>query len=166
MRERLIRLSGLVLVVAYATLIAWVYARQPQTVAQVTGGIASGVGAYRIDPQSFADGLAFFRNNQFPEARAAFERADPAQRDARTQFYIGYAYYRQGWGRVYSDDELFKRGLEAADRAIALAPDGRLRVDDEDLLMRSGDELKVELERGLQRDASDFNPLKVVRKRK
>jgi tetratricopeptide (TPR) repeat protein len=166
MRERLIRLSGLVLVVAYATLIAWVYARQPQTVAQVTGGIASGVGAYRVDPQSFADGLAFFRNNQFPEARAAFDRADPAQRDARTQFYIAYAYYRQGWGRVYNDDELFKPGLEAVDRAIALAPGGRLRVDDENLQMRSGDELKVELERGLRRDASDFNPLKVFRKRK
>ncbi len=166
MRDRLLRLSGLVLVVAYAALIVWVYARQPQTVAQVTGGIASRVGAYRVDPQSFADGLAFFRNDQFPEARAAFERADPAERDARTQFYIAYAFYRQGWGRVYNDDELFRRGLEAADRAIALAPNGRIRVEDAGLQMRSGDELKAELERGLERDASDFNPLKVFRKRK
>ena len=166
MRDRLLRSFGLVLVVAYAALIVWVYARQPQTVAQVTGGIASRVGAYRVDPQSFADGLAFFRNNQFPEARAAFERADPAERDARTQFYIAYAFYRQGWGRVYNDDELFRRGLEAVDRAIALAPNGRIRVEDADLQMRSGDELKAELERGLERDASDFNPLKVFKKRK
>ena len=57
-------------------------------------------------------------------------RADPAGRDALTQFYIAYTYYRQGWGRVYNDDALFKNGLEAVDRAIALAPDHRLVVDD------------------------------------
>jgi hypothetical protein len=165
-RERLIRAGGLVLVAAYAVLIVWVYARQPQTVAQVTGGIASEVGVYRIDEPSFQDGLTFFRNDQFPEARAAFARADPAQRDARTQFYIAYSYYRQGWGRVYHDDELFKRGLETVDRAIALAPNGRLRVDDTNLQMRSGDELKAELERGLTREAADFNPLRVFRERK
>lgn len=150
----------------YASLIVWVYARQPQTVAQVTGGIASGMGAYRIDQQSFDDGLRFFRNDQFAEARAALLRADPAERDARTQFYIAYCYYRQGWGRLYSDDELFKKGLESVERAIALAPAGRLVVDDPDLQMRSADELKAELERGLTRDASDLNPLRILRPRK
>jgi hypothetical protein len=164
--DRLIRVAGLAMVLAYAGVIAWIYARQPQTVAQVTGGLASGVGAYRIDAQSFADGLAFFRNDQFPEARAAFERADPAQRDARTQFYIAYSFYRQGWGRVYSDDELFKQGLEKVKLAIALAPAGRLRVDDPDLQMKTADELKAELERGLTREASDFNPMRLFRERK
>lgn len=150
-----------------AVLIIWIYARQPQTIAQVTGGIASSVGVYRINQASFDDGLRFFRNDQFPEARAAFERADPAERDARTQFYIAYSYYRQGWGRVYNDDELFAKGLEAVTRAIALAPDGRLRVDDDaDLQMHSADELKAELERGREVDASDFNPMRMFRKRK
>jgi len=160
------RLLGLAFAIAYATFIVWVYARQPQTVAQVTGGIASGVGAYRIDRQSFEDGLRFFRDDQFAEARAALQRADPAERDARTQFYIAYSFYRQGWGRLYSDDELFGQGLEAVDRAIALAPGGRLVVDDPDLQMRSADELKAELERGLTREASDFNPLRMLRPRK
>jgi hypothetical protein len=164
--ERLVRVGGLVLVLAYAGLIAWIYARQPQTVAHVTGGLASGVGAYRVDAQSFEDGLTFFRNDQFPESRAAFERADPAQRDARTQFYIAYSFYRQGWGRMYSDDELFRQGLEKVKLAIALAPGGRLRVDDPDLQMKSAEELQAELERGLTRDASDFNPLRVFEKRK
>jgi tetratricopeptide (TPR) repeat protein len=165
--ERVIRASGLVLVVAYAALIVWVYARQPQTIAQVTGGLASGIGAYKIDQRSFEDGLKFFRNDQFVEARSAFERADPAQRDARTQFYIAYSYYRQGWGRVYNDDELYAKGIEVADRAIALAPGGRLRVeDDPDLQMHSGEELKAELERGREVDASDFNPRRLFGKRK
>jgi tetratricopeptide (TPR) repeat protein len=165
MQATWIRLSGLATSLLYAGLIAWLYASQPQTVAEVTGGLTATIGAYRIDEQSFADGLAFFRKDQFDEARAAFQRADPAQRDARTQFYIAYAFYRQGWGRVYNDDVLFKQGLETVERAIALAPNQRLVVDDPDLGMRTGDELRAELQRGLIRDASDFNPLRMFRRR-
>lgn len=161
-----VRIFGLVLSLAYGGFIAWLYASQPQTVAQVTGGLASGAGMYRVDAQALADGLAFFRRDAFPEARAAFARADPAQRDAHTQFYIAYSYYRQGWGRVYNDDALFKAGLDAVDRAIALAPTHRLIVDDPDLAMKTADELRAELERGLTRDASDLNPMRVFRTRK
>jgi hypothetical protein len=166
MREPAIRGAGLVLAIAYAVVIAWLYASQPQTVAQVTGGFASMVGAYRIDAQAFDDGLKFFRHDQFPEARSAFARADSAERDARTQFYIAYSYYREGWGRVYNDDVLVGRGIVAVDKAIAVAPGGRLVVDDPDLRMHSADELRAELQRGVTRDASDFNPLKVFRTRK
>jgi tetratricopeptide (TPR) repeat protein len=152
--------------VAYAALIVWLYAAQPQTVAEVTGGLTSSIGAYRIDRQSFDDGLAFFRRDQFAEARAAFGRADPAGRDPGTQFYIAYTFYRQGWGRVYNDDAMFKEGLAAVDRAIALAPNQRLVVDDSQLGMRSADELRAELVRGLTRDGSDLNPLRVFDTRK
>jgi hypothetical protein len=162
----MVRIAGLCVTILYGSLVIWLYAAQPQTVAQVTGGLASGVGAYHVDAQATADGLAFFRRDAFAEARAAFERADPAHRDARTQFYTAYSYYRQGWGRVYNDDALFRKGIEAVDLAIVLAPDHRLVVDDPDLAMRSADELKAELERGVTRDASDFNPLKVFRTRK
>lgn len=166
MRETLVRAAGLAAAILYASLIVWTYARQPTSFAQATGGLASEVGVYRIDPQAFADGLAFFRNDRFVEARAAFSRADPAERDARTQFYIAYSCYRQGWGRLYNDDTLFAEGLRRVDMAIALAPDGRLVVEDPDLQLRSGDELRAELQAGLERDASDFNPLRVFRERK
>ena len=162
----MLRAAGLATSLLYAGVIVWLYSAQPQTMAQVTGGLAAGIGAYQIDAQAFADGLAFFRSDQFDEARAAFERADPAQRDARTQFYIAYSYYREGWGRLYHDDELFKKGLDRIDRAIAAAPGHRIVVDDSTLGMRSADELKAELERGLRRDAADFNPLKLFRERK
>jgi tetratricopeptide (TPR) repeat protein len=108
----------------------------------------------------------FFRKDQFEEARAAFARADPARRDARTQFYIAYSYYRQGWGRFYNDDALFAKGIEAVDRAIAIAPAQRLVVDDATLGMRTADELRAELVRGRTRDISDLNPLKVFSPRK
>jgi hypothetical protein len=162
----MVRALGLAFAAAYAGLIVWLYAAQPQTVAQVTGGLAAEIGAYRVDAQAFEDGLAFFRRDQFEEARAAWARADPAARDARTQFYIAYSYYRQGWGRVYNDDALFKEGLRTVDLAIALAPDHRLVVDDTDLGMQSADELRAELQRGLTRDASDLNPLRVFEPRK
>jgi hypothetical protein len=162
----MIRIAGALFAGAYAAFIVWIYAAQPRTVAEVTGGLAASVGAYRIDQQAFDDGRRFFERDQFEEARAAFARADPAQRDALTQFYIAYAYYRQGWGRLYNDDALFKQGLEAVDRAIALAPNGRLVVEDPALGMKSADELRAELQRGLVRDASDLNPLRVLERRK
>jgi tetratricopeptide (TPR) repeat protein len=162
----MIRIAGLAMTLVYAAVIVWLYSTQPQTVAEVTGGLSSTVGAYHVDAQAASDALAFFRRDAFAEARMAFERADPAHRDARTQFYIAYSYYRQGWGRLYNDDALFQKGIEAVDRAIALAPDHRLLVDDPDLGMHSAEELKAELERGVTHDASDFNPLKVFRARK
>ena len=162
----MVRTAGLVGSLVYATLIVWLYATQPQNIREVTGGLASSIGAYTVDAQAMQDGLAFFRNNQFEEARAAFARADPARRDPRTQFYVAYCYYRQGWGRLYSDDALFAKGLEAVDRAIGVAPAGRLVVDDPDLGMRTADELRAELVAGRTRDASDLNPMRVLRPRK
>lgn len=162
----MVRIAGLAMTLAYGTLIVWLYSTEPQTVAEVTGGLSSTVGAYHVDAQASSDAMAFFRRDAFAEARMAFDRADSAHRDGRTQFYIAYSYYRQGWGRLYNDDTLFRKGIEAVDRAIALAPDHRLIVDDPDLGMHSAEELKAELERGVTRDASDFNPLKVFRDRK
>ena len=164
--DRLTRLGGLALTVVYAALIGWLFARQPQTVAQVTGGLAATIGVYSVNQQAFADGLTFFRNDQFVEARMAFARADPAIGDARTQFYIAYSYYRQGWGRLSHDDALYAEGVAAIDRAIRLAPGGRLVVDDDNLQMRTGEELKAELEAGRRREASDFNPMRVFQERK
>jgi hypothetical protein len=166
MSERTVRIGGLAGAIAYAALIGWLYLQQPQTFAQVTGGLTSAVGAYRIDDRAFEEGLRFFRNDQFVEARMAFERADPAVRDPVTQFYIAYSYYRQGWGRMYSDDELYALGLQAVDRALALAPGGRVVVEDENLGMKSAEELKAELEAGLRREMSDFNPARLLRERK
>ena len=162
----MVRIVGLALAILYATIIGWLYVSQPRNRAEALGGLAAVVGTYRIDPVAFQEGLAFFRQDKFAEARSAFERADPAHRDAQTQFYIGYSFYREGWGRIYNDDRLFKLGLDAVTRAIEVAPGHRVAVDDQTLGMRSGDELKAELERGLRREASDFNPMRVFEPRK
>lgn len=166
MPSTLTRLLGIAASLAYAAFIAWVYASQPRTVAELAGGVASGVGAYRVDEASLAEGLRFFRNDQFEEARSAFARADPATRDPTTQFYVAYSYYRQGWGRLYNDDALFKKGLQAIDHAIAVAPGRRIEVPDAGLRMRTADELRAELVRGLTREASDLDPRRLFEERK
>lgn len=166
MSEPFTRAAGLAITAAYVALIGWLFTTQPRTVVEAVGGMSASLGTYSVNQQAFDDGLLFFRNDQFVEARAAFTRADPAMRDARTQFYIAYSFYRQGWHRTHRDDELYKQGIEAVDRAIALAPSGRLIVDDDNLQMRSADELRAELAAGLERGLSDFNPMRLLENRK
>jgi tetratricopeptide (TPR) repeat protein len=165
-RESVIRGVGLGAALLYTALIVWIYVRQPETLAQVRGGVAASIGAYRVDQQAFSEGLRLFHLDRFEAARAAFERADPAERDPRTQFYIAYSYYRQGWHRLYHDDALFAEGLKAAEKAVALDPEGRLEVNETGLLLRTPRELRAELQSGLTREPNDFNPLRVFEGRK
>jgi hypothetical protein len=120
-------------------------------------------GTYEIDQAKFNEGLAAFRQNNFILARDAFTKADPERRDAKTQLYIAYSFYRQGWGRVSSDDALFKQALESLERVNFIDKD--FRSDDPDLKLRTPAELKHELEEGLRVTADDFNPLRVLRER-
>lgn len=166
MRASFIRVAGLACAALYGTFIIWLYGQQPRTLSQVTGGLRAEVGAYRIDDTALAEGLRFFRADQFAEARIAFDRADPARRDATVQFYVAYSYYRQGWGRLYHDDALYQAGLTALEAAEELSPNGTIRVDDPNLQMATSTELRAELDRGIAKDASDLNPLKVFRARK
>ena len=165
-RERIVRAAGLAVSCVGCVSLLWLFVQQPTNLQELTGAVSASVGAYQINQADFDQGRQFFLAERFIEARAAFARADPASRHAVTQFYIAYSYYRQGWGRIYSDDTLFAQGLEAANRAIALASGGTLHVNDAALDMKTADELKAELERGLTRDASDFNPLRVLRQRR
>jgi tetratricopeptide (TPR) repeat protein len=162
----LIRALGLAGSLAYGSFIVWLYATGPATMAEVTGGVAAGFKAYRADEASFQEGLRLFRADRFEAARTALDRSDPAKRDSRVQFYVAYSYYRQGWGRLWNDDALFKKGIEALDRAVRADPAGRVVVEDADLGMTTSDELRAELEEGIRRDASDYNPLRVMRQRK
>lgn len=166
MQHRLIQSVGIAWTILYSVFIIWIYATEPRTFREVTAGAKVAAGTYEIDQQKFDTALALFRREQFRAARDEWMRADPAKNDARTQFYIAYAFYREGWGRVYSDDDLYKQGLEAVSRVFALVPDGSFTVDDPDLQMRTAAELKAELEQGTERSLSDLNPFKVFRTRK
>lgn len=175
MKEKHIQLLGIFLTVVYAGFVAWLYLNEPKnlrdfgakaqtTVESVTTKTQVLTGSYEIDKAMFDEGLRNFRGENFVAARDFFRRADPERRDARTQFYIAYSFYRQGFGQVSNDDELFKKGLEQADFVAQL--DKNFKSDDADLQLKTVAELKNEFEEGLKVTASDFNPLRVFRQRK
>ena len=165
MRQKAVQVLGLAITFLYAALIVWLYATEPRSFKEVATGAQVASGTYQVDQERFNAGMALFRREQFRAARDEWQRADPAQSDPKTQFYIAYAFYREGWGRVYYDQNLFRQGLEAVNRAIALSP-VPLTVDDENLQMHTAAELKAELEQGTERTWSDLNPVEVIRKRK
>lgn len=166
MRSKSIQVAGLALTTIYAAFIIWIYATEPRSFKEVANRTEIAAGTYQVDQARFTSGLDLFRREQFRAARDEWQRADPAQGDARTQFYIAYSFYREGWGRVYNDQDLFKQGLTAVNRAIGLESAGPLTVDDPNLQMHTAAELKTELEAGTERSWGDINPLRVLRKRK
>lgn len=166
MQHKLLQSVGITWTLLLATFIIWLYATEPQHVADVATGASVAAGTYEIDRAKFDAGLELFRREQYAAARDEWMRADPARRDARTQFYLAYAFYREGWGRIYNDDQLFKQGLETINHAMSLAPEGTLKVEDAELRAQSAAELKVEFEQGLQRSWGDLLPTKVLRERK
>jgi hypothetical protein len=166
MQQKIIQVTGMVWTLVYASIIVWIYATEPRSFKEAATNSQIAVGTYEINQERFSNGLALFRRDQFRAARDEWAAADPAQKDPRTQFYVAYAWYREGWGRVYYDNALFKQGLEAVNRAINLAPDGMLTVDDPDLQIHTAAELKTELEQGTETSWKDLNPLKLFRQRK
>ncbi len=175
MKVKYIQILGIVITAVYGLFVVFLYAAEPRSLEEVTAKARSAVestvtkgqvltGTYEIDKARFDEGLAAFRADNFVVARDRFERADPEKRDANTQFYIAYSYYRQGWGRVSNDDSLFKAGLDSLQRLPVINPD--FASKDPDLKIKTAAELRNEFEEGLKITADDFNPLKLVRERK
>jgi tetratricopeptide (TPR) repeat protein len=164
-KQGLVQIIGLSLSVAYAAAIVWIYATEPRSFRAVATGAQVAAGTYQVDQERFNAALTLFRREQFRAARDEWQRADPAQSDPTTQFYIAYSFYREGWGRLYYDQDLFKQGLDAVNRAIVLTP-APLNVPDENLSLHTAAELKTEFEQGTEQGWGDVNPLKVMRTRK
>ena len=164
MNQKYIQILTLLITVSGFAFITFLYWTEPRSMAEVSSKGQVALGTYEVDRAEFERGLAYFRSDEFLPARAAFDRADPQQRDPIAQFYTAYSYYRQGWGRLSNDDELFRSGIEAVDRVISLEPN--FRIADDKLKMKTAYELKAELDEGLKLTVSDLNPLKLTRERK
>ena len=175
MNERYIQILGIAAMVIYGAFVVFLYAAEPRSLEEISikakntieDAVTKGqvvAGTYQVDEAAFNAGLNAFRQDNFVAARDAFQRADPEKRDARTQFYVAYSFYRQGWGRVSNDDALFKQSLDAVERVTLLDRD--FRSNDSNLQLRTPAELKAELEEGMKVSADDFNPLRLVRERK
>lgn len=161
---QLIQSVGIAVTIVYAAFIVWLYAAQPATIAEISTKATVAVGAYEIDRAKFDEGLRLFRLENYRAARDFFRQADAENRDAQTQFYVAYSFYREGWGRVYNDDQLFRQGLEIIKKVQML--DQNFKSNDQDLKLKTASELRAELENGLETKFDDLNPLKVLRERK
>ena len=175
MKKEHVQILGIVLTAFYGIFIAWLYWAEPKnlvevstkaqtTIENVTTKTQVAIGTYEVDIARFSEGLDAFQKNNFIAARDNFEKADPERRDARTQFYIAYSFYRQGFGKFTNDDALFKKGLDQTNNVIA--HDKNFKSADANLQLKTPAELKNEFEEGLKVTADDFNPLKVLRERK
>ena len=135
LRETLLPALGILILLGGGSAVAWIYVTQPESLAEVGTKAQVAAGVYQVDEARFASGLALFRREQFAAARDEWTRADPEQRDARTQFYLAYAFYREGWGRFHHDDVAVPAGARrgrarpGADRGGALVV-GRRRAED------------------------------------
>jgi hypothetical protein len=164
MKPAHIQILGIAITLAGFVFIGFLYWTEPRSFAEVATKSQVAIGSYQVDRTELARGIDLFRKEDFIGARVALDRADPEKRDAQTQFYVAYSFYRQGWGRLSNDDALFQSGIEAANRVIAL--DANFRSTDETLGLKTPTELKNELEEGLKITPSDFNPMRLTRERK
>ncbi len=161
MNEKTIHIFSIILITFFGAFIVWLYTSEPKNLAEITSKAAVTVGTYEINKDKFNQGLQHFRTENYAVARDFFNQADTEKRDANTQFYIAYSFYRQGFGKVFNDDKLFKQGLEIINKT-----DVNFSSNDPDLKLKTPAELKNEFEEGLKLTSDDFNPLKVMRERK
>ena len=175
MSEKILQILSLLIVIGGGLFVGWLYWAAPKSLDEVSVKAQETIetattkaqvitNTYEVDQAKFDEGLKAFRADNFVLARDLFSRADPEKRDAKTQFYIAYGFYRQGWGKLSDDDELFTQGLAQVNRVIQI--DKNFKSEDGDLKMQTPIELKNELEEGLRVTASDFNPMRIFRERK
>jgi hypothetical protein len=140
--------------------------RQPRSFAEIKTQAAVEANVYSVKQDNFDEAISQFNQGQHQVAIDQFKLADPAERDAQTQFYIAYSYYLLGRGRFTDDDEMFQKGLAAIDRCIARAPNNIFAIDRGDLEIKNAGQLRARFLEGLAITPADFNPLNWFKKTK
>jgi hypothetical protein len=158
--KQAVKISGLLIALLYGAAIVWLYVRQPRSFEEIKTQAAVEVNVYRVKQENFDEALRQFDARQYRLAIEQFELSDPARRDPAAQFYIAYSYYMLGRGNLFDDDEMFRKGVEAADRCLANAPNNIFEIDRAGLEIRSAAALRQRLKEGLDVTPSDFNPFK------
>lgn len=143
----------------YGSGIVWLYVRQPRSFEELKTQAAVEANVYRVRQENYDEALRRFNAGEYSLAIEQFELADSARLDPPSQFYIAYSYFMLGRGRLYDDDELFRKGLGAVERCLANAPNNIFEIDRADLEVRSANALRERLRKGLDVTGSDFNPL-------
>ena len=158
--ERTVQGVGIVVTVAYAIAIVWLYATQPRSLAEAATAAAVQTNVYEVDRAQFELAMQAFREKQYRIAIDRFRRADPALRDAKSQFLIAYSHYSIGKGTFADDDAEFSAALAAVERSLEVAPNNTFTLDEPGLALDfiSAERLRERLRDGLEITPGDFNP--------
>jgi tetratricopeptide (TPR) repeat protein len=158
--ERTVQSVGIAVTVVYAAVVVWLYVVQPKSLAEATTAAAVQTNVYQVDPVQDRLAVEAFRAGRYRIAIDHFRLADPAARDARTQFLVAYSHYALGKGRVYDDDKEFTAALAAVDRSLEVAPNHTFTLSEPGLALdyASAERLRERIRDGLEVTPGDLNP--------
>ena len=74
MNQKYIQILTILITLAGSVFIVFLYWTEPRSIAEVSSKGQVVLGTYEIDRKEFDQGLAYFRNDEFLAARAAFDR--------------------------------------------------------------------------------------------
>ena len=157
--KQAIQIAGLVVTVLYGSFIVWVYARHPQTLAELKTQASIQANVYHINQQNFDEAIKEFDGADYNSAIGQLRLADPAQQDPTSQYYIAYSYYLLGRGRIFNDEDMFNNAIKAVDRCLDNAPNHIFEIDRSDLEIKNADSLRQKLIDGLKHTMPSLNPL-------
>src|SRR5215467_5254514 len=150
---------GVILSVIYGCGIGWVYLRHPRSLAELKTQASVEANVYQINRENYAEAMKEFDAGDYNSAVGQLALADPARTDPTCQFYIAYCYYLTGRGRIFNDEDTFKKGLEAVNRCLDVSPNHIFEIDRADLEVKNADTLRQKFVDGLKRTPSSLNPL-------
>ena len=151
--------TGVILSILYGCGIAWVYLRHPRSLAELKTQASVEANVYQIKRENFAEAMKEFDAGDYNSAAGQLALADPARNDPTCQFYLAYCHYMVGRGRIFNDEDTFKKGLEAVNRCLEVAPNHIFEIDREGLEVKNADTLRQRFVDGLKRTPSSLNPL-------
>ena len=68
MQQRFIQIIGIIWILVYGSLIAWIYTTEPRSFKEVATNTQVAAGTYEINEEKFGSGLTLFRRDQFRAA--------------------------------------------------------------------------------------------------
>jgi tetratricopeptide (TPR) repeat protein len=159
MVRSVLQATGVMLALAYGSGIAWLYLRQPRSLAELKTQASVEANFYQINQENFAEGIKEFGSGDYNSAVGQFTLADPARKDPTDQYYLAYCYYLLGRGHIFNDADTFKKGLDAVNRCLDSSPNHIFEIDRGDLEIRNADSLRQTFVDGLKRTPPSLNPL-------
>jgi tetratricopeptide (TPR) repeat protein len=143
----------------YGFIIVWLYVHQPQSLSELKVQASVQANVYHVNEPNFDEAIKEFDSGDYNSAIGQFKLADPAQKDPASQYYVAYSYYLLGRGRIFNDEDMFNKAIEAVNRCLDNAPDHIFQLDRADLEIKNADTLRQKLVEGLKHTLPSLNPL-------